>query len=273
MEISSTIMSLLLNCQWFECFCDIINKYNDVIDFIVFLFLIAFAFYMAKKKTTGIKPCILVCTNFLALIFSIAALCMTHPNQLGFDYIGVIVGILALLVTILIGMAHRLRQLLENDSDTVISDFVSSVAQMINHDLKENDYIQHGSQLAGFMDVFRQLSKYNKRINDIYDKYKENASKFRASVLMRGISNDREKKSIKYVVAICQFTNFEYLAMKDADSLSKAKYPFKMGSIKDAHLFDSEEQALDEYRQYTDIKGARPIIVSVIIDEDEKKEE
>ena len=103
MGTSSTIMNLLLNCQGFKCICDFINKYNDVIDFIVFLFLIAFAFYMAKKKTTGIKPCILVCTNFLALIFSIAALCMTHPNQLGFDYIGAIVGILALLVTVLIG--------------------------------------------------------------------------------------------------------------------------------------------------------------------------
>ena len=96
-------MSLMLNCQWIKCVGDIINKYNNVIDFIVILFLIAFAFCIAKKKTTGIKPFILVCTNFIALIFSIAALCMTHPNQLGFDYIGAIVGILALLVTVLIG--------------------------------------------------------------------------------------------------------------------------------------------------------------------------
>lgn len=103
METSPTIMSLLLNCQWFKCVCDFINKYNDVIDIIVLLLLIAFAFYMAKKKTTGIKSFILVCMNFIALIFSIAALCMTHPNQLSFDYIGAIVGILALLVTILIG--------------------------------------------------------------------------------------------------------------------------------------------------------------------------
>lgn len=170
-------------------------------------------------------------------------------------------------------MAHRHEQLLKNDSDTNIADFVSSVAQMINHDLKENDYIQHGSQLAGFMTLFQQLSKYDKRITEIYNQYKENDSKYREPAQMSGISSDCEKKSIKYVVAICQFTNLEYLAMKDADSLSKAKYPFKMGNLKDAHLFDSEEQALDEYRQYTDIKGARPIIVSVIIDENEKEEE
>lgn len=176
-------------------------------------------------------------------------------------------------LTIRSNMAHRLRQLLENDSDTNISDFVSSVAQMIEQDLKEDDYIQHGSQLAGFMAIFQQLSKYDKRITEIYNQYKENESKYRKPKLMSGISNDREKKSIKYVVAICQFTNLEYLAMKDADSLSKAKYPFKMGNLKDAHLFDSEEQALDEYRQYTDIKGARPIIVPVIIDESEKKKD
>lgn len=174
-------------------------------------------------------------------------------------------------LTIRSNMAHRLRQLLENDSDTDISDFVSSVVQMIEQDLKEDDYIQHGSQLAGFMAIFQQLSKYDKRTTEIYNQYKENESKYRKPKLMNGISNDCEKKSIKYVVAICQFTNLEYLAMKDANSLSKAKYPFKMGNLKDAHLFDSEEQALDEYRQYTDIKGARPIIVPVIIDESEKK--
>lgn len=279
----------------------------------------------------------LILTSGISLVCAITSICCTYPrivdatkNELGFDYIGVIVGILALLVTVLIGwniyqlvdvkgirkdfeaykedvksdinrhllleenalvveyskardwnkvltirsnMAHRLRQLLENGSDTDISDFVSSVTQMINKDLKGNDYMQYGAQLAGFMTLFQQLSKYDKRITEIYNQYKENDSKYRKPAQMSGISNDCEKKTIKYVVAICQFTNLEYFTMKDADSLSKAKYPFKMGNLKDAHLFDSQEQALSEYRQYTDIKGARPIIVPVIIDENEMKDE
>lgn len=281
------------------------------------------------------KSCISIILSIVALVVSLLLMFPCLPrilsnNEIQFDYIGAIVGILALLVTILIGwniyqlvdvkgirkdfeaykedvksdinrhllleenalvveyskardwnkvltirsnMAHRLRQLLENGSDTDISDFVSSVTQMINKDLKGNEYMQYGAQLAGFMTLFQQLSKYDKRITEIYNQYKENDSKYRKPAQMSGISNDCEKKTIKYVVAICQFTNLEYFTMKDADSLSKAKYPFKMGNLKDAHLFDSQEQALDEYRQYTDIKGARPIIVPVIIDENEMKDE
>ena len=39
----------------------------------------------------------------LSLILSIISLCNSHPRTDGLDYIGVIVGILSLLVTILIG--------------------------------------------------------------------------------------------------------------------------------------------------------------------------
>lgn len=39
----------------------------------------------------------------LSLILSITSLCNSHPRTDGLDYIGVIVGILSLLVTILIG--------------------------------------------------------------------------------------------------------------------------------------------------------------------------
>lgn len=64
-----SIIGLMLNCQWIKCIGDIINKYNDVIDVAVFLILILFVIYFAKKKATGIKSFILVCTNFLALFF------------------------------------------------------------------------------------------------------------------------------------------------------------------------------------------------------------
>lgn len=90
-------------------------------------------------------------------------------------------------LTIRSNMAHRLRQLLENDSDTNISDFVNSVAQMIEQDLKGDDYIQHGSQLAGFMAIFQQLSKYDKRTTEIYNRYKENDLKYRKSVQMDSV--------------------------------------------------------------------------------------
>lgn len=334
MGTSPTIMSLLLNCQWFKCVCDFINKNNGIIGLIIII-LLCFGLYKMKNKTSDIKLRVIVLLNIFALAFSVMALCMTHPNQLGFDYIGAIVGILALLVTILIGwnifyaihnkekikseirkdvdkmideirndmnrhfileemtfatsyahtkewdkvlplfsnMAKRFIQIAKfNNKDIDIAGFASSVSWMVN-ELSKHDYVHYGSELAGFMELFNNLWKYDKRITEIYNQYKENDSKYRKPAQMSGISNDCEKKSIKYVVAICQFTNLEYFTMKDADSLSKAKYPFKMGNLKDAHLFDSQEQALDEYRRYTDIKGARPIIVPVIIDENEMKDE
>jgi hypothetical protein len=41
--------------------------------------------------------------SLMALVISIVCLCRTYPRELGFDYIGLIVGVLALLTTILIG--------------------------------------------------------------------------------------------------------------------------------------------------------------------------
>lgn len=45
------------------------------------------------------------CLSIASIIFSVAAICVSLPSapELGFDYIGVIVGILSLLVTVLIG--------------------------------------------------------------------------------------------------------------------------------------------------------------------------
>ena len=44
-----------------------------------------------------------LCISTVALAISIVALCNSHPRTLGFDYLGLLVGILALLVTALIG--------------------------------------------------------------------------------------------------------------------------------------------------------------------------
>ena len=44
-----------------------------------------------------------VILSLMSLVISIVCLCRTYPRELGFDYLGWIVGILALLITILIG--------------------------------------------------------------------------------------------------------------------------------------------------------------------------
>lgn len=103
MGSSSTTMGLFLNCQWFNCVCDFINKNNGVIGIIIIILVLCFGLYKIKNNINDMKIRTIILLNFPALVFSIMALCMTHPNQLGFDYLGAIVGILAILITVLIG--------------------------------------------------------------------------------------------------------------------------------------------------------------------------
>lgn len=203
---------------------------------------------------------VLFIANGILLGYNTHFLCNEYPryfdkDNLGFDYLGAIVGILALLVTILIGwnifyaihnkekikseiredvdkmideirndmnrhfileemtfaksfahtkewdkvlplfsnMAKRFIQIAKfNNNDIDVDGFVSSVSWMVN-ELSEHDYVNYDSELAGFMVLFNNLWKYDKRITEIYNQYKENDSKYRKPAQMSGISNCCEK--------------------------------------------------------------------------------
>lgn len=90
-------------------------------------------------------------------------------------------------------MAKRFIQIAKfNNNDIDVAGFVSSVSWMVN-ELSEHDYVNYDSELAGFMELFNNLWKYDKRITEIYNQYKENDSKYRKPAQMSGISNCCEK--------------------------------------------------------------------------------
>lgn len=90
-------------------------------------------------------------------------------------------------------MAKRFIQIAKfNNKDIDIAGFASSVSWMVN-ELSKHDYVHYGSELAGFMELFNNLWKYDKRITEIYNQYKENDSKYRKPAQMSGISNCCEK--------------------------------------------------------------------------------
>jgi hypothetical protein len=201
MGTSPTIMSLLLNCQWIKCIGDIINKYNDVIDVAIFLILILFVIYFAKKKTTGIKSFILVCTNFLALFFSITALCMTHPNQLGFDYIGAIVGILALLVVFTVSWqiinAKELKDGIKEkaiQTDKTISDIKTNFNKEIEI-LKNNPAIDpKGGRINNMLVLKFNSPQKNDKVQKFVEQY-YNSLKLTASIVCV-TSHEKEKNGL-----------------------------------------------------------------------------
>lgn len=198
MGTSPTIISLLLNCQWFKCVCDFINKNNGVIGLIIII-LLCFGLYKMKNKTSDIKLRAIVLLNIFALAFSVMALCMTHPNQLGFDYIGAIVGILALLVTILIGwniytiidikkirkeynivFRHKIKEYskqIEEKSKAQIVDY--QIATNINDAIyyyKEKQYDDFIRSIANVLYFLREIENEDKvifcvnRVNQLFDK-------------------------------------------------------------------------------------------------------
>lgn len=187
---------------------------------------------------------------FVALVFSIISLCVNCPriftkDNLGFDYIGVIVGVLSLMVTLLVGwniiyainsknqikgeikkyvdeaiketkedmtrhfiteettlcksysetkewdkvlplfnnMANRYITLTkqQNGDDVFgVSSFVSSVAWAIDEIYKDKENFKKlRSQIAGFMETFRQLWKYDERILTIYNETQEKIRKIK----------------------------------------------------------------------------------------------
>lgn len=74
-------------------------------------------------------------------IISLASLCQEYPRTAGFDYIGVIVGILTLLVTALIGGQVVNYLTFENRINRKIKDAKKEVGKGINDVLYQNMYL------------------------------------------------------------------------------------------------------------------------------------
>ncbi len=85
--------------------------------------------------------------TIVALVISIISLCVAcyrNEAELGFDYLGVIVGILAVLVTVLIGLQLYNHIYAREQVKSFIDQQIRSMAKEYEHASKARDFIQNG---------------------------------------------------------------------------------------------------------------------------------
>lgn len=121
------------------------------------------------------KPYWNTCLSIAAIIFSIVAICVSLPStpELGIDYIGVIVGILSLLVTMLIGwqiynviaIDKKIDSKIEKTKKYLSNSIKETSDKMLEHIQNENDKIGHEVLIA--LEILRgEYFALNNKYND-----------------------------------------------------------------------------------------------------------
>ena len=164
------------------------------------------------------------CLSITAIICSVVAICVSLPSapELGIDYIGVIVGILSLLVTMLIGWQIWNVIAIDKKIDGKVKQTSDSLTESINVTKKEMiEYIEKANEksqteimtsllfIQGDNFLFKSqfenaLLRYLDVISDIIEKpYIENYSDainaciLKAREAMRSVNNNELKRVLK----------------------------------------------------------------------------
>ena len=164
------------------------------------------------------------CLSIAAIICSVVAICVSLPSapELGIDYIGVIVGILSLLVTMLIGWQIWNVIAIDKKIDGKVKQTSDSLTESINVTKKEMiEYIEKANEksqteimtsllfIQGDNFLFKSqfenaLLRYLDVISDILEKpYIENHSDainaciLKAREAMRSVNNNELKRVLK----------------------------------------------------------------------------
>mgnify|MGYP003104152291 FL=1 len=164
------------------------------------------------------------CLSIAAIICSVVAICVSLPSapELGIDYIGVIVGILSLLVTMLIGRQIWNVIAIDKKIDGKVKQTSDSLTESINVTKKEMiEYIEKANEksqteimtsllfIQGDNFLFKSqfenaLLRYLDVISDIIEKpYIENYSDainaciLKAREAMRSVNNNELKRVLK----------------------------------------------------------------------------
>ena len=164
------------------------------------------------------------CLSIAAIICSVVAICVSLPSapELGIDYIGVIVGILSLLVTMLIGLQIWNVIAIDKKIDGKVKQTSDSLTESINVTKKEMiEYIEKANEksqteimtsllfIQGDNFLFKSqfenaLLRYLDVISDIIEKpYIENYSDainaciLKAREAMRSVNNNELKRVLK----------------------------------------------------------------------------
>ncbi len=149
--------------------------------------------------------------------------------------------------------------------DFKISGFVSAVAEIMDK-IDDESFNELRSDIAGFMEYFKELWKYDKDVSKICELYEQKE---------KHIKNPPKLTKSQYFTS-----DIKYAVKQNKDGLvnyicdgcaydSRFQFSFQKRDLKEAHLFSTPNVAMVAYRDRTYISAdeavnSRPIIISVI---------
>ena len=160
---------------------------------------------------------------------------MTHPNQLGFDYIGVIVGVLALLVTALIGLDIYKSISIENRMKKIIDEKLKEIKEECIVDIYKNSIVDAEAMILYY--------KENKKWRELMILKKLN--------MMRELDLKRRNPNYQIMMqGTLQLTEELINKSSEFDTITYNEYVGYMGVFHELCAFSNK--ATDVYMKYRD---------------------
>ena len=149
--------------------------------------------------------------------------------------------------------------------DFKISGFVSAVAKIMDK-IDDDSFNELRSDIAGFMEYFKELWKYDKDVSKICELYEQKEKHIKNPPKLT--KSQYFTCDIKYAVKRDKDGDINYIRDGCADD-SRFQFSFEACDLKDAHLFSTPNAAIAAYRDRTDIStdeavDIRPTIVAII---------
>lgn len=163
------------------CAVEFLNKNQGVWIFLIFLLFSVCILVCNMKMANKPTSCMNVIFSICALIFSILSLCQLFPRtNLGFDYMGVIVGILSLLVAVLIGWniysvidMKNLKEETERRVDKLINERIDDISVCLRSYVDARDVNIDGMRLEPALSVEMLLVNVGRVRSRIYKELAE----------------------------------------------------------------------------------------------------
>lgn len=104
---------------------------------------------------------------YIAIVLSVVAVCKAYPRCEGLDYLGIIVGLLALLTTFVVGwqilnviqFERRAKELMEKETEKVLNDFMIVMSGILQVNTDNSQLVGGCAYLVD--NVFKGLEKVN----------------------------------------------------------------------------------------------------------------
>lgn len=155
---------------------DFLNKNQGAITFIVFAILVGYLLVCKMKKTDKFKSYANFIFSICALVFSVLSICYSFPKtNLGLDYMGVIFGALAVLVTFSVGWQiynavevkneiQKMRDERKAANDLINKKIASAIEDVCNYaadisELTTKSQCNNGDYIVSIITIYNKYKK------------------------------------------------------------------------------------------------------------------